>query len=218
MFKPITDNPKVLHHWIMYAGDGAFLAGWAPGNDESKNQLPADVGMYLPSGSGAQLRLDVHYNNVGGTTAETDASGVEVCVVSTASKLRKNIATTYGFTASANAPAHSTNYDDVATCTVNGTAHVISGSPHMHKLGVHAKLVLTQGGQQKVVHDAPFSFDDQRIYPWNPELLLSTGDQVQTTCTYTNPTDQNVSFGPNTENEMCFNFVLYYPKGGFTCR
>jgi hypothetical protein len=26
-----------------------------------------------------------------------------------------------------------------------------------------------------------------------------------------------VTFGENTENEMCFNFILVYPKGGFSC-
>lgn len=215
MFKPITDNAKVLHHWILYAGDGAFISGWAPGNDAGRAPLPADVGIYLPAGAGAQLRLDTHYNNVGGTTAEQDASGVEVCVIS--NKLRKNVATVHGFTANAYAPAHSTNFDDTSTCTMSGTAHVLSGSPHMHKLGVHAKLVFTQGGKQNVVHDAAFDFNEQRVHSYTPELLLNTGDQVTTTCTYTNPTDQDVYFGQNTENEMCFNFVLYYPKDGFTC-
>jgi hypothetical protein len=223
-FKSISDNSRVLHHWILYAGDGAFLSGWAPGGNADTLSLPPDVGIYLPSGAGAQLRLDVHYNNLGGTVAEEDASGVEVCVVSSAAKLRKNMATTHGFTASNQssflaplAPAHATNFDDTSTCTVNGTAHILSGSPHMHKLGVHAKLVLAQGGKQQVVHDAAFNFNEQRIHPYMPELLLNTGDQVTTTCTYTNTTDQDVYFGQNTEDEMCFNFVLYYPKDGFTC-
>lgn len=219
-FKPITDNDRVLHHWIMYSGtDGAFLSGWAPGNDGG-GDLPPDVGMYVPSGSGATLRLDVHYNNVGGTAAEQDASGVEVCIVSTPSKLRPNTATVQGLTASATVGAHMM-VDNTATCRVTasmGPVHLLSNSPHMHKLGVYAKLVLTQAGQQMVLHDAPFSFDEQRIYPFRPDVVVNTGDSFATTCSYNNTTDQTVRFGQNTENEMCFNFVLYYPKGGFSCR
>jgi hypothetical protein len=216
-YRSVNDNVKVLHHWILYAQDGAFLAGWAPGNMSGK--VPSDVGIYMPSGSD-QLRLDVHYNNLGGTTAEQDGSGVEVCVISTPSKLRPHTATTYGLTASATAPAHMM-VTNTATCTVTtsmGPAHVIGQSPHMHKLGVHAKLEYKpSGGQSMVLQDAPFDFNNQLSYSITPDLVVSSGDTFTTSCTYNNTTDTTVTFGQNTENEMCFNFIMVWPKGGFTC-
>jgi hypothetical protein len=217
-FKAVLDNTQVLHHWILYAADGAFLAGWAPGNDAGN--VPPDVGLYLPSGSGNQLRLDVHYNNVGGTTAQQDSSGVELCVVSTPAKMRPHTATTFGFTASATAPAHMM-VDNAATCTVTasmGPVHLIGQSPHMHKLGVHAKFELTRAdGSHVVIHDMPFDFNEQRAYAIMPDLVLNTGDMITTTCSYNNTTDANVTFGQNTEDEMCFNFSTYWPKGGLSC-
>jgi hypothetical protein len=217
-FRPITDNAKVLHHWIMYAADGSFLTGWAPGSENGRVPLPADVGMYLPSSG--NLRLDMHYNNLGGTTTEQDASGVEVCVIQTQSKFRANTATVFGgFSALPSIPPNQ-KVDNVGNCAVStpkGPVHVLSQSPHMHLLGVNAKLVLTRGGQQTVLHDAPFTFDDQRNYPFSPELMLQTGDKVTTTCTYQNNTSKTVTFGENTGNEMCFNFVVYYPMGGMSC-
>jgi hypothetical protein len=216
-FRAVIDNVQVLHHWILYAQDGAFLAGWAPGNNAGK--VPSDVGIYLPSGTD-QLRLDVHYNNVGGTTAQMDASGLELCVISTASKLRPHTATTYGLTASATAPAHMM-VTNSSTCTVStsmGPVHVTGQSPHMHKLGVHAKLEYKPAsGQSMVLQDAAFDFNNQLAYTLSPDLVVSSGDTFTTSCTYNNTTDATVMFGQNTENEMCFNFIMYWPKGGFTC-
>ncbi len=217
-YKPVVDNGKVLHHWILYGGDGAFLAGWAPGN--TSGSVPSDVGIYLPNGAGASLRLDVHYNNLGGMQTETDASGVEFCVISDPSKMRPHTATTYGIIGDATAPAHQM-VDNTTNCMVSasmGEVHLIGESPHMHRLGVHAKLLLTRStGEQVVVHDMPFDFNEQRAYGITPDLVVNTGDQFAITCSYDNTTDTNVYFGQNTEDEMCFNFVMYWPKGGFTC-
>jgi hypothetical protein len=134
------------------------------------------------------------------------------------SKFRTNTATIYGFRGDATAPAHQM-VDNVTNCniTTQGAVHILTNSPHMHKLGVHAKLVWTpQGGAAKVLHDAPFSFDDQQSYAMD-NVVVNSGDQMQVTCSYNNTTDTNVYFGQNTEDEMCFNFALYYPMGALNC-
>jgi hypothetical protein len=217
-FRPITDNHRILHHWILNSSDGAFLTGWAPGADGTKEPLPLDVGMYLPATG--NMRMDVHYNNLTGTATEEDMSGVEVCVISTPSKFRKNTATVVGISGNATAPAHQ-RVDNATTCTVTasmGTATLVTNSPHMHQLGVHAKLELKQGGVSTILHDDDFSFDNQVSYAMNPRIVVKTGDQFTVTCSYQNNTDKNVTFGQNTSDEMCFNFVSVYPKGGFSCR
>ena len=110
--------------------------------------------------------------------------------------------------------------DNVTSCTVNltGVDHVtfLSVSPHMHKLGVHAKLELTRDGQNTALHDAPFDFEDQRIHEL-PEIEIRDGDVLTTTCSYENDTGRTVSFGQDSDDEMCFNFVTYYPMGAFQC-
>jgi hypothetical protein len=67
------------------------------------------------------------------------------------------------------------------------------------------------------MHDQPFQFGEQGTYGLAPEVILETGDVVTTTCTYDNPTARSVTFGESTNNEMCFNFAAYYPKGALTC-
>jgi hypothetical protein len=113
-------------------------------------------------------------------------------------------------------PAHMQK-DVVSTCDPVTTqpVHVLAESPHMHQLGVHAKLVLNRkNGTQEILHDKPFSFADQQAWPI--DVIVNDGDTFTTTCTYNNTTNGLVTFGPNTENEMCYNFVTAYPAGGLS--
>jgi mono/diheme cytochrome c family protein len=210
LFDPVVDNSRVLHHYILYQGESSYLSGWSPGKEAKV--LPKDIGVYMPTEG--QLKLEIHYYNTGNQKAELDQSGVEICVTKTP---RKNVATTFPFSASATAPAgkrHTSEY----LCTVDAKepVHLFTSAPHMHKLGVHAKLeILRQGGQTEVVHDLPFDFHDQNDYPI--DFVLNDGDQVKTTCVYENQTTSNVNFGTSSDAEMCFNFAMYYPLCAFSC-
>lgn len=209
-FRPLTDNKKVIHHWILYQGESSYLIGWSPGKTEQP--LPGDVGLFMPSAG--KLKLDVHYYNLNNEEQQTDQSGVEVCVTRAP---RPNVATTFPFAASASAPAMST-VTNTNTCTVEaeGPIRLITSSPHMHKLGISAKLeVLRTDGSVIVVTDEPYSFEEQRRYP--VDLIIHSGDQIRTTCVYDNPTATPVSFGQDSDDEMCFNFAMFYPICGMRC-
>ena len=221
-YRPITDNARVLHHWILYENDtslfggglgGKFLVGWAPGSPGGTG-FPEDVGLYMPNGAGS-LRLDVHYYNLGNAEPESDQSGVELCITRTP---RPQTATVVGLTGDATARVGRS--DNATPCTVNLTGAeavtFLSVSPHMHKLGVHAKLDLTRAGQTSSLHDAPFDFEDQQIYELD-DVVVRDGDVLTTTCSYENDTGRTVRFGQNSDDEMCFNFVTYYPMGAFQC-
>jgi hypothetical protein len=212
-FKPVVDNKKVLHHYILYQGSGAFLVGWSPGKQEEP--LPKDVGVFLPA-SGS-LRMTVHYYNaLTGAKTEADASGVEVCVTK---KKRTHTAAVMPFAANPSVPANSPRVENSSTCTVSGASqpvHIITSSPHMHGLGIHAKLVVQRAnGTTEIVHDKAFNFEEQTTYPI--DFVVNNGDKITTTCVYKNTTSRAVSFGTKTEEEMCFNFALYYPMCGMTC-
>jgi hypothetical protein len=72
-------------------------------------------------------------------------------------------------------------------------------------------------GMTIVMHDMPFNFEEQTTYPLMPPLEIVAGDEITTTCTFSNDTNQTITFGENTGNEMCFNFALYEPMGGLSC-
>jgi len=215
--RPITDNAKVLHHWILYQATGfSFITGWAPGQDESElEELPKDVGVYLPKGP-RSLRLDMHYNNRQGTKEEIDASGVEICVT----KPRKYAATTFmGFGNFLISLPPGKKTDVVGRCNVvaKQPVYLLSQSPHAHELAYHMKLEVKRGTEVIKLHDGPFAFDAQIATPLGKPFELKTGDQVITTCQFENTTNRTVTFGENTGNEMCFNFAVYYPMGALSC-
>ena len=218
MFRPVSDNLKVLHHWILNSqgGTSTFVSGWAPGQDNTlRKPLPPDVGVYLPSGKQV-LRMDMHYNNLQGTKAETDNSGVEICVTHA---LRKNAATTFMNFVGLPFIAPGAETDIVGTCNVVVTQPVflMSESPHAHKLATHMKLEHIRAGKSTILHDAPFAFDAQISNALPAPFELKTGDQVITTCHFKNDTNNLVTFGEDTGNEMCFNFATYYPMGALSC-
>jgi mono/diheme cytochrome c family protein len=217
-FRPITDNKKVLHHWIIYenAGVGAFITGWAPGQDDTKlKELPSNIGIYLPTGK-QSLRLDMHYFNLQGTQDEQDASGVEVCVTRAP---RPVVATTFqNFSALPLIPPGS-DMDITGKCLVKLSEPVflMNSSPHAHTLANWSKLVVQRGDQTITLHDKAFRFEEQTAIPFNPYFELKDGDMVTTTCHFKNDTSRYVTFSESTNGEMCFNFAMYYPMGALSC-
>jgi hypothetical protein len=210
--KPLVDNKKVLHHYILYQASGAFLVGWSPGKNETL--LPPDVGVFLP-GSG-QLKMTVHYYNANaGAKMEQDRSGVEICITK---KKRPKTAAVMPFAANPVVPANTPSVEASSTCTVSSAEpiHIITSSPHAHQLGIHAKFTVQRAnGQTEVIHDKPFNFEEQTTWPI--DFVVNNGDRVTTTCVYRNMTNRAVSFGTNTQDEMCFNFALYYPMCAMSC-
>jgi hypothetical protein len=218
-FRSITDNAAVLHHWILSARPGGMIFGWAPGEEEIQG-MQADVGMLMPTGPGS-LNLDMHYYNTNGTKAEPDKSGVEVCVVKKA-KFRKNnagIATRLAPFA-ISIPPNAKGYEAKASCTVGGSQPItlLNASPHAHKLAKRMIFTLKRkSGELITMHDGPFMFGEQGTYELNPPLVVQPGDVINTTCVFDNPSNRTVTFGESTDNEMCFNFAMYYPSGALTC-
>jgi len=223
--KPIIDNNKVLHHWLLFhiqsdsGTDGKhadeiglqigkeMVAGWAPGGNPSV--LPPDVGLEMPK-VGGFMTLETHYfNNTGAAAA--DRSGVRICMTS---KIPTNVATlTWLGTESINIPANGTG-TATGTCTPGvqtGDIHMINAAPHMHQLGSHMKTVINRkAGGTDVMVDEPFAFTDQREYDIG-QFVIHPGDTLTTTCTWKNTTPKSVSFGTSTTAEMCYNFVYSYP-------
>lgn len=215
-WRTVTDNARILHHWILYGANREFLVGWAPGKDGALMQ--EDVGMLLVGG---QLRLDMHYNNLGAETEERDNSGVELCVVKK-ENFRKHTATVAQMLGAIqiNIPPRTTDVDVTGTCTLSGDEPVtlLTASPHGHRLAKHMKFSVERAnGETIVMHDQSFNFEEQGQFELDEPITLNKGDKLITTCTYDNDTDQTVTFGEDTGNEMCFNFALYYPEGALRC-
>lgn len=214
-FRSIIDNAQVLHHWILFeepsAVDGnaaeiigahpggAMMHGWAPGGSDL--YFTPDLGMRMDGAS--NYLLEVHYNSTDPNAV--DASGLEICVAETQPE-NEAIISWLG-TDAINGTSSS------GTCDPRGneTIHIVAGTPHMHLKGSHMKVTVERaGGGSEVVHDEPFSFENQRGYP--ADITINPGDRLTTTCTYSAPS----TFGRGTNEEMCYWFALAYPAGALT--
>jgi hypothetical protein len=108
--------------------------------------------------------------------------------------------------------------------TITGTCNVVEDQtafalfPHMHQLGVHLKTTVTVGGEDVILHDGEYDFEEQYQVPIDP-LELHMGDTITTDCTFDNTTDRTVTFGESSDTEMCFSVFFRYPATGNTfCR
>lgn len=235
-FAPIIDDARVLHHWIIFAADalppgvsvgdafecGAtgglgtgsqFLTGWAPGG--MNNVYPADQGRELPGPTGFVI-LQVHYWNVAGYTDVLDRSGVALC--STDTPRPHEIGTSILGSLDIQIDPHANDHTVVGTCTpaITEPVTIVGSGPHMHTHGVSFRTeVIRGGGSPEMLVDIPhWDFNSQTGFP-APEgtMVINPGDTIRTTCVYDNNTDEAITFGERTEDEMCFNFVSAYPTG-----
>ena len=167
--------------------------------------------------SDERLLLEVHYNNPTMVTGIKDRTGVAMCTIKTPRPVEAGVIT-FG-TTSIRIPARARDLEVKGTCDGLQTrlftepVHLLSSFPHMHTRGVRFSTWINRGAAGvPVVEVKSWDFNHQAAYPHDhANLVINPGESLTTTCVYTNPTDGEIRFGENTENEMCFNFATVYP-------
>jgi hypothetical protein len=100
----------------------------------------------------------------------------------------------------------------VSSISATENIHVFSLAPHMHRLGTHMKTTLERtGAPNTVLMDTDYQFESQTFELQNPFIELRPTDVIRTECTYDNTTGSTVGFGQNSNNEMCFSDLYYFP-------
>ncbi len=217
--KPMS--PAGTHHSVLMAGpsdgqpDGTTQCDstlsrpsiYASGVGTDELDLPDGVAIHLTPGE--QLLLNLHLFNatdgeMTGTSgiqiAEVDASDVQhVAGVLLAGKAKGLVVV----------PDASTQ---TGTCTTPDGMTMFAAAPHMHLLGTYLTATYTPpGGQPQTLIDQSYSFDAQKYVMQTPEVVTQAGGQYAITCSYFNPSPENVYFGESTTDEMCFALTMVYP-------
>jgi hypothetical protein len=225
---PNVVNHTIVHHVLLFQADpsdtsitetpspcAAFgsvgwriVYGWAPGGEP----MTTPPGVGFPYDSTTKWVVQVHYNNINHLSGETDTSGFSLC--STSEPVAYDADVIAFGTQNIDIPPLST-LNQVSSFTVPALydgAHIFAAFPHMHTLGmaIETEQVLPSGGIIDLGRNDPFSFQAQLWFP--VESILHTGDVVNTRCEWQNSTSSEVTFGENTENEMCYSFTAYYPR------
>ncbi|CAH1230127.1 MOXD1 [Branchiostoma lanceolatum] len=92
---------------------------------------------------------------------------------------------------------------------------VFASMPHSHLAGAAIRTKLVRNGvmQSYVGRDETYDFDLQEIRLLDPEVVVKEGDQLITKCTYKTTDRTQVTIGGlSTRQEMCLNFIQYYPR------
>jgi len=117
-----------------------------------------------------------------------------------------------------NIPSDNMPHNATGGCTAPTDWHVFTLWPHMHQTATHQKWSYTHAGQNHVLLDDAYMFEEQKNYPI-ADTLIAKGDTIQTVCTYVNNTGVTMTFGDGSDKEMCFTGMYKYPAGGnlFQC-
>eukprot|EP00904_Undaria_pinnatifida_P011279 jgi/Undpi1/7281/HiC_scaffold_22.g09754.m1 len=211
----------------------ADIFTWTPG--ASDYELPEDVGFRFGEATGgfSSVSVQTHYNNPEENVGVTDSSGVRIYYTE---ELRPMDMGTMELgdplVELRGAPMHdgksAISFECPGSCTEDNfeldSVTVFGHFLHMHENG--KRLVTTQyrddgDGNEVVVFTAEveyYSFQQAGAF-WamaNDSVTIQKGDRFETTCYYdtaeSSVGSENASFGFGSENEMCVDFVFYYPS------
>ena len=107
-------------------------------------------------------------------------------------------------------PANST-HSEWSRCVMNEDVEVLFLASHTHQLGVEFTIAPFDG---KTTGDVLYSNTDWHvplITQYDPPLSIAAGSGFEWTCTWTNDTDQPVSYGSTAEEEMCNLALVHMP-------
>ncbi|KAJ3253819.1 hypothetical protein HDU77_004365 [Chytriomyces hyalinus] len=169
------------------------------------------------------ITLQLHYNNQQRSSNIPDSSGLRIYYTS---KLRANdVGTLTLGSRDILIPGNSNDYTALKQniCPSECTSKfphdlvVISNGFHMHTLGFNASSRLVRQGQEisplGLRQYYNFGFQGNTL-PADPQAVIKPGDAIITQCVYL-PTaglrSEPTTLGESTQDEMCYNFVTYYP-------
>lgn len=202
-------NPDALCTSLVYP--------WAVGSNPLI--LPPDVG-YKIDNKNKYLVLETHFDNPELLDDVVDISGARLYFTD---KPRKFEAGTLGFGDNFVSLAPRTvipEFEYQSTCPSSCSSkwkeplNVFATLPHMHTTGRSMFLNrFSKGGEfiENVNKVEYWSNDHQIAQYYDPPKQILPGEVLSNTCIYDTSKRPETIFGLETKNEMCINFILYWP-------
>ncbi|MCB9796584.1 MAG: monooxygenase [Alphaproteobacteria bacterium] len=188
-----------------------WLGAWAPGSGATT--LPEGKGLRVPAGSAVVHQ--VHYFTAG-APGQSDQSSLRFQVETESQQWADvqpwtdvNWVVGFGMEIPANSEdvTHTFEYEVTER---DGDFKMYGAALHLHKLGKSARLSVLHpdGSEDCVLQHEVYDFDWQRSYVLEEPVQLNTGDTVRLSCTWDNPTDEDVAWGDGTGDEMCLGITM----------
>jgi hypothetical protein len=109
-------------------------------------------------------------------------------------------------------PPNATDFSAQATTDVPMNVKLWGVTPHLHQMGRRFQIELVDGGDTTCLMDIPqWDFNWQQFYFFEggDGFPLPEGSEVRITCTWDNSTDQTVTWGEGTSDEMCISYFYW---------
>jgi hypothetical protein len=186
------------------------LGGWAPG--QLARHLPDGTGILLPKNS--DVVMQVHYHRNGRTEKDRTQIGIYFA--------RKKVEHTFQGGVMMGRflviPAGDEHFVVKGTSQVTDDMTLHHIMPHMHMLGKEIKVTMTPPDGKPVLlfYIKDWDYNWQETYFFKEPLRLKAGTKLDLEAVYDNSANnphnpfsppQNVTFGEQTFNEMCFVFL-----------
>jgi len=230
-FEPIVDNKNLVHHMIIYScqkdldvnakeyecvemqKDCEYVQGWAVG--AGTVYTPDNVGVRI-GGQYNNFILQVHYENMLGLKSPVDSSGF---IISTTPHFRiydSGSLIIGTLIDEIKIPPKLENYELRNECNltcITGNLIVYSYGFHMHMIGKRISTELWRDGVRlSRIEENDYDFNRQGGRSFEP-MEIKKYDSFVIRCGYNSMSKVDFTYGGETSmDEMCFNFVRYYPK------
>ncbi|KAL9656632.1 hypothetical protein ABK040_002903 [Willaertia magna] len=195
--------------------------GWAVGGQdfELPNEAGFPIGNYFLQ-STDYVVLEVHYNNPSGKEGLIDSSGFSLNFTSNLRPYNAAIMTLGSQLQTMIIPPNTESTIVSNTCSSNctkemkGNINVYASLLHMHLLGKEIYTTVTRVNESFILSEnRHYDFNMQTFQRLEPYKILQPGDQLTTVCNYNSIGKNETTFGgESTDDEMCFNFLAYYPR------
>jgi peroxiredoxin len=191
------------------AGGFGNLGGWAPG--QLGRTLPEGYGYFLPKG--ADVLLQVHYHRDG--RVEKDRTAIGLYFGKGPHKPYKNLVIQGNFWM---VPRNNAAFHVYGGLELDQDCTLHSVMPHMHMLGREVQVTLAppDGKPFTLVAIRDWDYNWQETYYLRNPIELKKGTRLTVDAVYDNSArnpnnpfspPQNVWFGEQTTNEMCYAFL-----------
>jgi len=184
--------------------------------------LPAVTGIEIGITKRIFVALQMHYNNPSQVPSLTDSSGINIYRTNT---MRATQAGMFLMgTANVALPPQKSVYTLAGSCPSTQTAYIPAAGVtayasfmHAHQRGRRIWTEVIRNGVRigTIGNNQNYDFNLQKVQSLSPVMKMMPGDVYNTYCSYDTTADSTtITFGESTANEMCFNFIAYYPLLG----
>ncbi|XP_078511753.1 putative DBH-like monooxygenase protein 2 [Lissotriton helveticus] len=201
------------------------IVGWAVGGGPFS--LPPNAGISMGTSIDPQfVRMEIHYNNQLMKSGQLDSSGILIHYTPVLRQHDSSVMMPGIFVERlAFIPPHAESFKLTSVCKTDKFPQVVgepipdmqvfASLPHTHLLGKSVRTMQYRDGKQIgiISSDMSYDFSLQETRHLPNTTTVKIGDELQVECSYNSMKRTNVTFGGySTTSEMCFCFLLYYPR------